>query len=279
MSYASQSGRARTSSRRPEAHAICDRCGFRYNHQDLAFQYEWRGATLQNIRILVCRRCLDVPQENIRSIVLPADPMPIMNPRVQDFVAASTDYRTVSDGTVIDPHTGIPIPSKVLLVTEDCQNVTTEPYGLPTGFDQNAIMPYNGGVQQAFGTPLEVLSVTANGSCTVSVTCSAVHNLRQQNNPQVSVKGLSFGPANGFYSVTVLSATAFSYQTYRPIPAGGLLTPTARIVTLLIGVPYGYQQIPQVGLDAQGVATVNRYLETESDVVITTESGMPIEIE
>ena len=85
MGYASRSGRARTSSTRPQAHAICDRCAFRYNHVDLRWQYEWRGTSLQNIRLLVCSRCLDRPQQQLRAIIIPADPVPVRNPRTEPF--------------------------------------------------------------------------------------------------------------------------------------------------------------------------------------------------
>ena len=142
MAYASISGRAKTSARSPRAHAICDRCGFRYNHVDLRWQIEWRGPVLQNIRILVCRTCYDIPQENVRAITLPTDPEPIMNARVQDFDAAEIDYRTVSAPTVLDPVTGIPIPGTTLRVTEDGQNRVRTPFGRPVGLDQNAVMPF-----------------------------------------------------------------------------------------------------------------------------------------
>ena len=66
MAYASVSGRARTSTSNPEAHAICDRCGFRYNWVDLRWQYDWRGAMLQNLKILVCKSCKDEPQQQQR---------------------------------------------------------------------------------------------------------------------------------------------------------------------------------------------------------------------
>ena len=81
MAYASRAGRARTRASAPQAHAICDRCGFRYNHVDLKFQFDWAGDQLQNFRILVCDRCLDTPQDQNRAIVVPADPVPILNPR------------------------------------------------------------------------------------------------------------------------------------------------------------------------------------------------------
>lgn len=244
MAYASRSGHAKTSVRNARAHAICDRCGFRYNLIDLSWQVEWRGPILQNIRLLVCRPCYDTPQENLRTIVLPADPEPVMNARVQDFVGAETDYRSVSLPVVIDPATGIPIPSTTLRITEDCKNRTLGPFGVPVGLDQNAIMPYNGGVQKAFGVPLAVLSVTGNGTATVQVTCSEPHGLQPNN--QISAEGLAVAAANGFYSVNVLGATTFTYMTYGSIANESLLTPTTRIVTALVGLPYGYEQIPKI---------------------------------
>lgn len=85
MGYASKSGRARTSPSNPRAHAICDRCGFRFNHHNLRWQFEWRGAALMNVRMLVCKRCFDRPQQQLRAIVIPADPVPIRNPRTEPF--------------------------------------------------------------------------------------------------------------------------------------------------------------------------------------------------
>jgi len=243
MSYASQSGRAKTSATNPQAHAICDRCGFRYNHAELKWQYDWRGAMIQNIKILVCDSCYDTPQEQLRSIVVPADPTPIINARVQDFETAETNYQTVSAPATIDPQTGIPIPPSVTLVTQSGQQLTTQPYGQPVGLTQPAVMPLKGTTQYAVKLP--VVSVSSNGTTVVTVTCSAVHNLT--TNDQISVEGVTNTDACGFYSVTVLTATAFTYEPVQVIPAAALLTPTTRIITASVGLPYGYTQIPQVG--------------------------------
>lgn len=244
MAYASQSGRARTSAKNPQAFAVCQRCGIWYNRVALNFQFEWRGAQLQNTYILVCRECMDVPQEQNRAIILPADPVPIFYPSVENFENAESDYRAISQPPAFDPVTGIPIPSTTLRITEDCNNRVLDPFGLPVGFNQNAVMPYNGAVQQAFGVPLALLSVISNDTSTVVVTCSAVHGLATDG--QVSAQGLNNAAANGFYSVTVLTATAFSYQTYSSIPAGSLLAPTSRIVTALVGIPRGFKDIPKI---------------------------------
>lgn len=75
-------GRASISATRPRALGICGRCGFRYNHDRLMWQFQWAGVRLHNIRQLVCQDCYDTPQENgLRTIILPPDPIPIENAR------------------------------------------------------------------------------------------------------------------------------------------------------------------------------------------------------
>lgn len=79
-------GRASVNPQAPRAFAVCDRCGALYNHSDLQWQYQYAGPRLQNLRILVCRDCLDVPQEQLRTILIPSDPVPILNPRPEAYV-------------------------------------------------------------------------------------------------------------------------------------------------------------------------------------------------
>jgi hypothetical protein len=105
-------------------------------------------------------------------------------------------------------------------------------------------MPYDGAVQEAFGVPLSLLSVIGNGTATVAVTCSAVHGL--STNDQINVRGLSVAAACGTYSVTVTTATAFTYMTYGSIASGNLLTGDSNIVNCLVGLPYGYAQVPKI---------------------------------
>lgn len=212
MAYASKAGRAQVSSRNPRAFGVCDRDGFWYNLDQLFWQYEYRGPTLQNVWIRVCRRCLDVPQEQLRSISLPADPTPVWQPRPENFLAAEVD--------------------------------SNQPIGVPTGLDQNAVMPYNGTVQKAFGVALSVLSVISNGTTTIFVTCSQPHGLN--NNDQIAVQGLTDRNACGFFSVTMFTAVVFTYDTANPVAAASLLTPTTRMITCLVGLPLGQTQIPQV---------------------------------
>jgi hypothetical protein len=99
----------------------------------LSWQFDWAGASLINKRILVCETCNDKPQNQLRAIVVPADPVPIQNPRTQDYVAASTDQRQTSGQNTIDPTTGIPIPGGDTRVTQDDQVRVTQQTGEPPG--------------------------------------------------------------------------------------------------------------------------------------------------
>ena len=102
-----QTGRASVSLRSPETHAICDRCGFRYLHSQLRWQVQWSGAKLQNLRMLVCTQtCFDCPQPALKTIIIPPDPVPVLNPRpeqyavtVPSFVATETPSFEGSDIT------------------------------------------------------------------------------------------------------------------------------------------------------------------------------------
>jgi hypothetical protein len=244
MAYASISGRARTSSKNPQAFAICDRCGFTYNHVDLKWQFDYAGAGLINKRILVCNPCYDTPQEQLRAIIVPSDPIPIQNPRVQDWANSETDDVTTNAPTVYDPITGIPVPSTTNIVTQDGQNVTMQVLGRPVGLSQNAVMPLF--EQTAFNVTLNPLSITSSGTSTIYVTFSTAHGL--STNAQIAVEGLSNNLADGIYSITVTTATAFTYQVNNAIPSSSLLQGTTLMTTALVGLPYNYNQIPLTGV-------------------------------
>jgi hypothetical protein len=78
-------GHARVNQRAPQAWAVCDRCGFIYNHVDLNWQFDWQGPRQQNLRILVCQSCLDKPFEHNRTLILPPDPVAIANARPEPY--------------------------------------------------------------------------------------------------------------------------------------------------------------------------------------------------
>lgn len=90
-------GRARVSARDPKAFAVCDRCSIWTNLNRLSWQFQWSGDRLTDLKILVCNECLDVPQQQLRSIILPPDPLPVFNPRPENFDADNNDYRITQD--------------------------------------------------------------------------------------------------------------------------------------------------------------------------------------
>lgn len=80
-------GRASISQDKPRALAVCQRCGFLYNHDELRWQFEYGGMRLINERILVCQSCYDEPQIQLRTILLPPDPVAIEFPVPEVYTA------------------------------------------------------------------------------------------------------------------------------------------------------------------------------------------------
>lgn len=124
-------GRARVNARSPEAQACCDRCYLNFSLSDLNWQTQWAGDKLQNLRLRVCCECLDVPQIQLKSIIIPADPVPVLNPRpeaysetVPSFVATESgtfqgDDLTTQDGDRIiweDETTPLPDPNNPAII-------------------------------------------------------------------------------------------------------------------------------------------------------------------
>ena len=81
MSYRAYTGHAEVDIDDIRAFAICERCGSLWNHDQLSWQYDYRGPSPQNTRKLVCPTCLDAPNPTSKSIVLPPDPVPVLNAR------------------------------------------------------------------------------------------------------------------------------------------------------------------------------------------------------
>jgi len=52
------------------------------------------------LHLLVCDDCLDIPAPFLRTPVLPPDPPPIFNARVEPYSIDETDYRVVTDGSI-----------------------------------------------------------------------------------------------------------------------------------------------------------------------------------
>lgn len=242
MGYASRSGRARTSARNPQAFAICDRCAIWYNHVNLRWQYDWAGASLINKRILVCNTCYDEPQQQLRAIIIPADPTPIVNPRVEPYAWDEIDRRQLSGYNTTNAQTGIPVQQGDTRVTTidgdipDRTRVTQQtgeaPYGTnqKPGTDPNAV------------TFRDITNVTNNGigiiRVTVSVTSGFITGQRVIIN---DVDGVD--AANGKWTITVINPSQFDLQNSSFTGAyvsGGYVINNPSL-------PYGFDEVPKTG--------------------------------
>ena len=65
--------------------ATCQGCGFQWNLPRLKEQREWAGFTLISKNLLKCPTCIDIPQEQLRALVLPPDPDPFPHARPEQY--------------------------------------------------------------------------------------------------------------------------------------------------------------------------------------------------
>ena len=236
MGYASKQGRARINPSSPEAAGCCDRCGFIFSFRELSFQYDWRGATLQNLRILVCRPCLDTPQEQLRAIVVPADPTPIVNARVQDFTLASSDNRVTSGQNTTNPGTGIPVPGGNTRITQtndirSTQQTGEAPFGtnqLP-GTDPNAV------------TYRTVSNAQNNGSGLIRLTINTTNGMI--TGQRVVIQEVGGVSANGNWAISVVDINNIDLQSST---FSGTYTSGGYVINNP-SLPYGFAQVPRTG--------------------------------
>lgn len=76
---------ARTNPSSPNAWATDDRTGFIVNHRNLIWQQEWAGNSLINKGLLVRPQSLDQPQSQFRTVLIPPDPAPLFNARIEPY--------------------------------------------------------------------------------------------------------------------------------------------------------------------------------------------------
>lgn len=99
-------GRGQVSARSPRPLAVCDRCNFTWNHDRLTWQYQWSGVKLQNLRLLVCPTCLDTPQPQLKTIVIPPDPLPVLNARPEQYAVTVPNFIATESGQAITTENG-----------------------------------------------------------------------------------------------------------------------------------------------------------------------------
>ena len=100
-------GRARVSPSDPKAFGVCDYCGFLYNLKDLQWQRQWAGTQMINLGSLVCDICLDVPQQQLRSLTLPPDPVPVYNARPEYYAIDDSNWLVTQDRQFLTTQSGL----------------------------------------------------------------------------------------------------------------------------------------------------------------------------
>lgn len=274
MGYASKAGRARISSRNPQAFAVCDRCGIWYNHVDLKWQFDWAGASLINKRMLVCTPCYDQPQQQLRAIVLPADPVPILNPRTEPYLYDETDYRQTSGQNTVDPWTNIPVPGGDTRVTSFDGQATNDkrvtqqtgepPYGLNQlpGTDPNAV------------TYRKIANVINNGAGLIQLRMSTTNGMI--TGQKVIVREVNGVPnANGEFTIVVVNNTNI---VLRNSAFAGSYIGNGYVINNP-SVPLGFDEIPRTGPlpPYQTVDGQSQWINDSGEPVLwINDSGEPV---
>ena len=76
-----------TSITAPEPVGVCDRCYRKFYLRDLVWQWEYSGDHLQNRRIRVCPQDLDIPNEQLRPIIIRGPEGSLRDPRPPQYAA------------------------------------------------------------------------------------------------------------------------------------------------------------------------------------------------
>ena len=91
--------RAQVDPQRPMGWGTSDRNGHLGNLYKMKFQHDWRGSQIINTRVLVHEDELDIPQRQLGTLVIPPDPLPLINARPENY---SIDEQPVSTRYTID---------------------------------------------------------------------------------------------------------------------------------------------------------------------------------
>lgn len=87
------------------------------NHEDLVWQHEWAGLKLINKKLLVFPDEYDTPNRQLGSIILPPDPPPIMNARVEQYTIDEypVSLLTAENGVTLMLDGNYPHPVELML--------------------------------------------------------------------------------------------------------------------------------------------------------------------
>ena len=100
-------GHAHVDTTNPSAWGVCDRCANWFLLRDLRWQFQFAGPNLQNIRLLVCERCYDTPQPQLKPRILPPDPVPVLNARPEYFAIDNHEFIATDTGQILATDDGL----------------------------------------------------------------------------------------------------------------------------------------------------------------------------
>lgn len=103
MSYNYKGRHVTIDEQNPQALGICDYSGFVHNRKDLIRQMEWRGNRLVWTGFYVGKTYSDKPNEQLRVPILPPDPVPVRDPRLQQptNITWSNNYNAIWGSLVV----------------------------------------------------------------------------------------------------------------------------------------------------------------------------------
>lgn len=90
--------RTTTDPTQPSAWGTCDRSGFILDHRNMRQQFEWAGTKLINKQLLVAPDMEDRPNRQLGTIILPPDPVPILNARPENYYVEEQTIRLQQNG-------------------------------------------------------------------------------------------------------------------------------------------------------------------------------------
>lgn len=159
-----------------------------YNHEDLHWQYQYAGVSLVNLRILVCDSCYDTPQDQLRTVILPPDPVPI----------------------------NFPLPEVYTATDNPLSPVGLSPIGMTNGANIGNMIN-RGGLDAAFDG---FVNKFAEKSATIAISNSSYQNFIGKNwNYAATGHGI---PSN---LLTSISYTVSSFTVYGPFNAPVVYSP------------------------------------------------------
>lgn len=89
---------ARTDPTAPRAWATDDRSGFVTNLETTEYQFEWRGLSLANTYVRTFGPFVDDPQRQLGTIILPPDPVGVLNARPEAYPTDESWPRLLQNG-------------------------------------------------------------------------------------------------------------------------------------------------------------------------------------